>query len=84
MGKPWFDPETGVLMIDQYVETMPSFQKIMADGVVTDSEILEHGNKVVGLLKKLESEMTPEIKDLVTEVLCEIAVLYTLQRQHLS
>jgi hypothetical protein len=81
MDKPWFDPHTGMLLLDEYVAEMPSFQKIMADEIITDSEIVEHGEKVTVLLKQLETALAPDVKRLVTEALCELAVLYALQRK---
>lgn len=84
MNKPWFDPKTGILLLDEYVAEMPSFQKIMADNIVTDEEITEHAQNVVSLLKKLEVLLTPELKSLTTKALCEMAVLYALQQKQME
>jgi hypothetical protein len=81
MDKPWFDPNTGLLLLDEYVADMPSFKKIMADEIITDSEIIEHGEQVTVLLKQLDAVLAPDVKRLVTEALCELAVLYALQRK---
>jgi len=80
MNKPWFDPETGLLLLDEYVAEMPSFQKITADQLVTDEEFTEHAHRVVNLLKALEETFSPEQKSLATDALCELAVLYALAR----
>jgi hypothetical protein len=82
MDKPWFDPNSGLLLFDEYVADMPSFQKIMADEVITDSELTEHGQRVISLLKRLEAALAPDIKRLASEALCELAVLYALQRKY--
>ena len=41
MEKPWFDAETGVVLLDDYVMEMDSYKKIAEDSVVTDAEIAE-------------------------------------------
>jgi hypothetical protein len=84
MDKPWFDPNTGFLMLDEYVADMPSFKKIMADEIITDSELTAQGEKVVSLFKQLEAALAPGVKPLATEALCELAVLYALQRKYLE
>ncbi len=83
MNKPWFDPKTGFLILDEYVAEMPSFQKVMADGIITDDEIAYHAKNVVSLLKQLESSLTPELKNLTTKVLCELTVLHALKQKQM-
>lgn len=73
--KPWFDPDNGVVLFDQYVAEMPSFQKVLADNVVTNEEFVAQAEKVVGLLHQLESMLTPEARTVCTTALCELAVL---------
>lgn len=82
MNRPWFDLETGILLLDEYVAEMPSYQKILEDGVVTVEEIKEQSHKVISLLKQLEVMLPPEAKATVTELLCELAVLYSIERRH--
>jgi hypothetical protein len=81
MDKPWFNPDTGMLLLDEYVADMPSFQKIMADSVITDDEIAAHAQRVVSLLQELDATLAPDAKRLATDMLCELAVLYALQRK---
>lgn len=81
MEKPWFDAETGILLLDEYVAQSPSFIKIMEDGIVTPGEIMEQSQRVVALLKELEGKLDPATKDLATQVLCELSVLYTVNRK---
>lgn len=80
MNRPWFDPETGVLILDEYVSEMPSFKKIMADDLITDAEVAEHANNVTEKLKQLDAMLSPEVKSIATDALCELAVLYTIVR----
>jgi hypothetical protein len=77
----WFDKDSGVLRIDELVCGMPSWEKIMADGVVTEEEVAEHGQRVVALLRKMDEMLTGEAHETATQVLCEIAVLYGIKRQ---
>lgn len=81
MKRPWFDPQTNMLLLDEYVTTMPSFQKIMADAVVTDSEMDEQTERTIQLLRKLEGMLSPEAQETATEALSELAVLFALQQQ---
>ena len=79
MDRPWFDQETDVLLIDEYIVEMDSFKRIVQDGKITDTELLEQTLRVVTLLHKLEEALTPEAKALATEVFGEMAVLNALQ-----
>lgn len=78
--KPWFDPEIGFLLLDEYIAEMPSFLKIMEDGIVTDGELVQQGLRVTSLLKELESALPPAAKAVATEALCELAVLHAIQQ----
>lgn len=80
--KPWFDPKTGFLLLDEYVAEMSSYQGVMADGVVSDQELSEQAQRVTSLLKRLETALSPDMKVLATEALCELAVLHSLQHHH--
>jgi hypothetical protein len=81
MAKPWFDAETGVLKLDEYVAEMPSYKKIMEDQVVSDQELDGQFERVTDLLKRLDRSLPDELKDITTDALCELAVLYVLQRR---
>jgi len=80
MNRPWFDPETGLLMLDEYVLQMPSFKKIMADDRITEDEVMEQAAAVTDKLKQLDAALSPELKSLATDALCELAVLYAVVR----
>lgn len=80
--KPWFDPETGFLLLDEYVAETPSFHMIMKDGLVTSEEFIQQTERVTALLKQLEAALSPDTKSLVTEVLCELAGLHAITPQH--
>ena len=79
MDRPWFDQETDVLLIDEYIVEMDSFKRIVQDGKITGIELLEQTLRVVTLLRELEDALTPEAKALATETFSEMAVLNALQ-----
>src|SRR5215211_4467032 len=76
--KPWFDQETDVLLIDEYIVEMDSYQRIVEDGKITDTELLEQTLRVVTLLRQLEEALSPEAKAIATEAFGEMAVLNAL------
>jgi hypothetical protein len=80
MARQWFDPESGFLKLDEYVADVPSFKKIMADDIVTDEEVTKHSEQVVTLLKELDTTLPDDIKEKVMEALCQLSVLYAIQR----
>lgn len=78
MRKPWFDSRTGHVLFDEHIFEMPSFQAIRTESLVTEEDIEQQANRVNGLLRRLEAELTPDTRVLAGEVLCELAVLYAL------
>ena len=73
MDRPWFDQETDVLLIDEYIVEMDSYKRIVEDGKITDTELLEQTLRVVTLLRQLEEALSPEAKALATEAFGEMA-----------
>jgi hypothetical protein len=69
--KPWFDQETGTLLLDEYVVEMESYRRIVEDEVITDAELVEQTRRVTSLLRQLEEALSPEAKTLATEALSE-------------
>jgi hypothetical protein len=84
MDKPWFDQETGTLMLDEYVVEMDSYRRIVEDETITDDELVEQTQRVASLLRQLEVTLLPEAKALATEALSELAVLSALQVKRLQ
>ena len=66
--------------IDAIVRESESFKKIMADGVVEDSEVNEQGRRVEMLLSELENSLSDEQFRLVTEFMAELSVLQVVIR----
>jgi hypothetical protein len=84
MDRPWFDHETDVLLIDEYIVEMDSYKRIVEDGKISDTELLEQTLRVTTLLRELEEALSPEAKALTTEALGEMAVLNALQALRLQ
>lgn len=78
MGRPWFDPKTGVLMLDEYITSLPSYEKYVSDGIITPGEVAEQAQNLAESLKKLEQSLSPEQHAMVTQALCETAFLYEM------
>jgi hypothetical protein len=84
MDKPWFDQETGTLLLDEYVLEMDSYRRIVEDEAITDDELVEQTQRVASLLRQLEESLSPEAKAIATEALGELAVLNALQVKRLQ
>lgn len=73
-----FFDESGSLNMDELIMERPSFQRLMADGVVTDEKIDEQGQRVKDLLLEMEPNFTPEQMDQIHDLVAEVSVLLTL------
>ena len=82
--KPWFDQETGTLLLDEYVAELDSYRRIVEDETITDDELDEQIQRVTSLLRQLEETLSPEAKAIATEALGELAVLNALQVKRLQ
>ncbi len=78
MTKPWFDAKTGHILFDEYVEDSPTYQAINRDKIVTEEELAQQATHVVSLLRRLQSELRPELQELAGAAFCELAVLHAL------
>jgi restriction endonuclease Mrr len=84
MDRPWFDQQSGTLLLDDYAVEMDSYRRIVEDETITDAELLEQTQRVMSLLRQLEEVLSPEAKALATEALSELAVLSALQFKRLQ
>ena len=73
-----FFNESGSLNMDDLIMERPSFQQLMADGVVTDEKIEEQGQRVKDLILQMEPDFTPEQMDQIYDLVAEVSVLLTL------
>ena len=84
MSQPWFNAETGTLLLDEYVVQRPSFRKVMEDSVVTDEEVTEQAHRVLSLFFPEAGGDAHAGGPLGGHRggLGELAVLYALERYH--
>jgi hypothetical protein len=71
INKPWFDPQTGTLMLDEYVAELDSYRTFVEDEAITDEELYAQTQRVTSLLQQLERSLSPEAKAIATQTLCE-------------
>lgn len=82
MDRPWFDSNTNTLLLDRYVPELDSFKRVVADERVTDAELGQQVEHIITLMRQLEGMLSPEAKEVATQVLCELAVLQVLQARN--
>ena len=74
--------EQGFIDIDEMIAQEPSFQKIMEDGVVTSDELLEQTNRVINLLREVETRLSEEDQLLIKRLFAETNVLSVIYHQY--
>jgi len=74
--------EQGFLDIDEMIAQEPSFQKIMADGVVTNDELRKQTDRVINLLREVETRLSEEDQLLVKRLFAETNVLSVIYHQY--
>jgi len=74
--------EQGFIDIDEMIAQEPSFQKIMEDGVVTSDELREQTNRVINLLREVETRLSEEDQLLVKRLFAETNVLSVIYHQY--
>lgn len=77
-----FFNEDGILNIDEMIIESPSFRKIMEDGTVTEEELVEQSERVLTLLRKMESKFNEEQIAEIKELLVEANVLQAVYNIH--
>ncbi len=69
--------ESGSFNTDVLIMERPSFQSIIADGMVTEEKINEQGQRVKDLIAQMEPNFTPEQKAQIQDLVAEVSVLLT-------
>ena len=69
--------ESGSFNTDGLIMDRPSFQAIMADGVVSEEDINEQGERIKRLIAEMEPNFTPEQKAQIEDLVAEVSVLLT-------
>ena len=73
-----FFNQNGILNIDEAILNKESFKKIMEDGIVSEEEIKEQSEKVIGLFKDIENKFSEEQLRDIKDLLAETSVLYAV------
>ncbi len=75
----WFDAARHTSLIADKAQRADSFMAAMADGHVDTAEIAAQENRLVALMAEVEPQLSPELHDKVTELLCELTVYDFMQ-----
>lgn len=78
--KRLIDEQSGMLLLDKLVMEDARFQKIMEDGMVSEDEIRDQAERVVSLVKQLETELPEDHHDLVVDFVVALSVLQEIYR----
>lgn len=74
--------EQGFLDIDGMIAAEPSFQNIMADGIVTDEELHDQTETVIGLMREAEQRFNEEDQLFIKRLFAETNVLTAIYRYY--
>ena len=75
----WFDAAKHHSLIAEKAERTESFTTAMAEGRIDPAEIAAQENRLVALMAEIEPQLTPQLHDKVTELLCELTVYDFMQ-----
>jgi hypothetical protein len=78
----WLDEKTDAPLIDGYVQKLGSFLEAMADGRIDASELKTQEDRVVGLMKTIEPELSDAVHEQVTHLLCELSAYNIMHTVH--
>ena len=78
----WLDEKTETPLIDDYVQRLGSFLEAMADGQIEASELKTQEDRVVALMKTIEPELSDELHEQVTHLLCELSAYNIMHTIH--
>lgn len=74
--------ELDLLNIDELIAKESSFQKIMADGIVTNDELHEQSERVIALLDEAEHCFNAEDLQFIKQLFAETNVLSAIYHYH--
>jgi hypothetical protein len=75
----WVDEEAELPLITERARQLDSFVDAIADGKVTDAEVKAQEARVMRLLKEIEPQLEPKVRERVTELLCELSAYDMMQ-----
>jgi hypothetical protein len=79
---PWLDDKTDAPLIDQYVQRLGTFLEAMADGHIDAAELKAQEDRVTALMKAVEPELSDDLHEQVTHLLCELSAYNIMQTIH--
>jgi hypothetical protein len=79
---PWLDDAAEAPLVHEYAEKLSGFMDAMADGKIEKHELADQEARVVALMKKIEPELSPELHEDVTRLLCELTAYNMLHTLH--
>lgn len=74
--------EQGILDIDEMIAQEPSFQNIMADGIVTDEELRQQSERVIALLHEAQQRFNDDDLQFIKTLFAETNVLSAIYRYY--
>ena len=74
----WFDEKTNLLLFNQYVSQMESWQKALADGIIEPSEVKQQADQVAEMVRVFEPQLSDEQHEALTQIFYEWAVLQAM------
>ena len=75
----WFDAKTEEPLLQEQARNLDSFLAAIADGKVTTAEVEAQEDRMVALMKKLEPKLSPELHEMVTQLLIEVTAYDLMQ-----
>ena len=73
-----FFNQNGTSNLEEAILNKESFKKLMEDGIVSEEEIKEQSEKVIGLFKDIENKFSEDQLRDIKDLLAETSVLYAV------
>ena len=77
----WLDDKS-TPQIHAYTERLGTFLEAMADGQVDKKELKDQEERLIALLKKVEPELSDDLHEEVTKLLCELTAYNIMHTVH--
>src|SRR5262245_34327327 len=77
----WLDEKSNP-QIQTYTERLGAFLEAMADGKIDKKELKDQEARLVKLMKKVEPELSDDLHEHVTELLCELSAYNIMHTVH--
>jgi hypothetical protein len=81
----WFDEASSTPLIAEQAQRLDTFLAAVADGKIDAGELKEQEARLVKLMKEVEPQLTPELHDKVTRLLCELTaydLMHVMRSMH--